>query len=101
MLPYDGGDTANVIADIRLGKRPSRPTSQNQRLQDPIWDTITSCWNNDPEQRYRLSVMHHVFSKYSRQEAQDIDPGNLNTRNDRKLTIAEPSQVSKQGYSSV
>jgi hypothetical protein len=99
ILPYDGGNTANVIADIRLGKRPSRPT--DPRLQDPIWDTITTCWNDVPEQRYRLSVMHHVFSKYSRQEAQDVKPGNLNTRNDRKLTIADPSQVSKQGHSSV
>jgi hypothetical protein len=55
---------SKVIADIRDGKRPSRPTdpSQNQWLQDHIWDTITTCWNDKPEQRCELSVVHRIFS---------------------------------------
>jgi hypothetical protein len=78
-----------VIADIRSGKRPSRPTdpSQNQWLQDCIWDTITTCWNDEPKQRYELSVVYRVFSGYSLQDAL----GNFNTHNDRNLMIAERS----------
>jgi hypothetical protein len=58
-----------MIADIRDGERPSRPTdpSQNQWLQDHIWDTITTCWNNKPEQRCELSVVHHILSMPSSQ----------------------------------
>ena len=78
-----------VIDGIRLGERPSRPTDpyQNQQLQDPVWDTITTCWSDKPEQRYKLSVVYRVFSGYSLQDAL----GNLNTHNDRNLMIAERS----------
>jgi hypothetical protein len=50
--------------DITRGKRPSRPTdpSQNKWLQDPVWDAITTCWSDLPEQRYELSIVYHVFS---------------------------------------
>ena len=53
-----------MITDIRDGKRPFRPTdpSQNQWLQDRIWDTITTCWNDEPERRCELSVVHHILS---------------------------------------
>jgi hypothetical protein len=52
-----------MINDIKRGKRPSRPTNpnKNQWLQDPIWDTITTCWSDKPEQRCGLSVLYHIF----------------------------------------
>jgi hypothetical protein len=78
------------VADaIENGERPSRPTDpyQNQQLQDPIWDTITTCWSDEPKQRYKLSVVYRVFSGYCLQDAL----GNFDTHNDRNLTIAERS----------
>jgi hypothetical protein len=70
VLPYDGSDKADVIEYIRSNKRPSRPAdpSQNQRLQDRVWDTITACWSEKLYQRRGLSTMHHVFSVFSCQD---------------------------------
>jgi hypothetical protein len=53
-----------MIKNIRRGERPSRPTdpSQNQWLQDNIWDIIRICWSSKPQHRCELSVVHHVFS---------------------------------------
>jgi hypothetical protein len=61
IVPYDDSGFPSIF---RRSKRPSRPTdpSQNQWLQDPVWDTIVTCWSNKPEQRYELSVMHNTFS---------------------------------------
>jgi hypothetical protein len=71
VLPYGDSDKVNVINDIRLGKRPLRPTgpSQNQWLQDRVWGVITTCWSDKPEQRCELSVVHHVFSTPDCQDA--------------------------------
>jgi hypothetical protein len=71
VLPYDGNNKADVIEDIRHVKRPSRPTdpSQNQWLQDRVWNIITTCWSDKPEQRYELSVVYHVFSTPNTQDA--------------------------------
>ena len=79
ILPYGGRDKANVVADIVLGKRPPRPgePSQNQWLQDPVWDTITACWSDKPEQRPKLSVVYDVFLKYGRREARNAEPGKV------------------------
>jgi hypothetical protein len=103
ILPYDGRDKDNVVADIALGKRPSRPNgqSQNQLLQDPIWDTITTCWSGKPRKRYKLSVVYSVFLKHSRREAQNIEPGNSDSQNNRNFTIAEGSQALKRGDGNV
>jgi hypothetical protein len=62
ILPYDYSER---------NKRPSRPTdpSQNQRLNDRIWNTITTCWSDKPERRCELSVVHYVFSTPSLQDA--------------------------------
>jgi hypothetical protein len=86
-----------VIADIRLGKRPSRPTDPSQKrwLQDPVWDTIAKCWGDDPERRYKLSVVHRVFLKHGRREAQNVKPGNLDTYRDRSPAMAEGPQTLK------
>jgi hypothetical protein len=48
-----------------MRERPFRSTepSRNQRLQDPVWGMITTCWSDGPEQRHELSVGHRVFSK--------------------------------------
>jgi hypothetical protein len=70
ILPYGDGDKDKVTNNIRHGKRPSRPTdpNQNQWLQDHIWDTITTCWSEKPQQRHKLSVVHHIFSMPSPQD---------------------------------
>jgi hypothetical protein len=89
VVPYDDSNRANVINDIKLGKRPSRPTDpgQNQWLQDPVWDTITTCWSDEPGRRHKLPVVHRVFSEYDRRDLSiqvgrnptiqvlDIEPG--------------------------
>lgn len=89
-MPYDGDDKANIITDIRHGKRPSRPTDPgcNRWLQDPVWGAITICWSDKPQQRYKLSVVYRVFAKYGQGEARNVQLGNLNIRNYRNLLIA-------------
>jgi hypothetical protein len=92
VLPYSGSEEADVIDNIRFGKPPPRPTdpSQNLWLQDPIWDTIVTCWTNKPERRCKLSVVYHVFLASSPQDAQNVKPdkpGDLNVQNSRTLTI--------------
>jgi hypothetical protein len=84
-------------------ERPSRPTdpSQNQWLQDPVWDMIVTCWSAKPEQRCELSVMHRIFSTSSLRDARPDKQGDLNVQNNRNFTIAEKSQPLKQGYSKV
>ena len=79
ILPYDGGDKADVVADIVLGKRPSRPTdpSRNRWLQDSVWDTIMACWSGKPEKRPKLSVVYRVFLKYGRREARNVELGKV------------------------
>ena len=80
-----------MIANIRLGKRPPRPTdpSQNRWLQDRVWNTITTCWSDKPKQRYELSIMYREFSKYGQREDQNVKRGNLNSHRDRDLTISD------------
>jgi hypothetical protein len=99
ILPYDDNNKGNVITDIRRGKRPSRPTSpsQNQWLQDPVWDTITTCWSRKPQQRCELSVVYHIFSKSGRRPVLNAKLGGLNTQTNRNVTMAEEFQ----DYSSV
>ena len=55
---------------MKYGKRPPRPTnrSQNQWLQDRVWDVITVCWNNKPQWRCGLSVVYYAFSTPSPQD---------------------------------
>jgi hypothetical protein len=79
ILPYDGRDKAHVVADIALGKRPPRPTdpSQNQWLQDPVWDMITACWSGESERRPKLSAVYRVFLKYGRREARNVERGKV------------------------
>jgi hypothetical protein len=71
ILPHGNSDKDNLITDIRCGKRPSRLTdkSQNQWLQDRVCGVINTCWSDKPEQRYTLSVMHHIFLTPSRRDA--------------------------------
>ena len=72
IFPYGSGGEDEMTYDIRRGIRPTRPTdpSQNKWLQDAVWDVITTCWSTQPEERYELSIVYHVFSKYGQREAQ-------------------------------
>ena len=72
ILPYGDSDKDKMVADISRGKRPSRPRglSQNKWLHGPVWDAITTCWSDLPEQRYELSIVYRVFSEYGQREAQ-------------------------------
>jgi len=87
-LPYHGDDKNEMIASIRGGKRPSRPTgpSRDRRLQDPVWDVIMTGWSHEPEKRCELSVVHDTFVTASQQE---VYSGDLNDQNDGNLAITE------------
>jgi hypothetical protein len=67
----DSTKKVDMINNIRRGIPPSRPTnpSQNQRLQDRVWDMITTSWNGKPTYRCELSVMHHILSAPSLPDA--------------------------------
>ena len=70
MLPYSGSRKAHVIDDVSHIRRPPRPSgpSQNEWLQDRIWDVIKICWDEKPDRRCELFVMHYVFSMPSSQD---------------------------------
>ena len=90
VLPYDDADDQYAIAArVRRGERPSRPTdpSQNQWLQDPVWDVISTGWRQKPKQRCSLSALHHQLSTSSQRGRRDTKLSDLNTQNDGNLAI--------------
>jgi hypothetical protein len=68
--PYNDSTKDNLITHIKSGRRPPRPVdqSQNQWLQDRVWEMITTSWSGKPQQRCELSVMHRVLSTPSRHD---------------------------------
>ena len=82
LFSYGDSDKDGLITHIKHGRRPSRPTdpSRNQWLQDPVWDTLTTCWNDKPEKRCELSIVHHVFSTSGLLNTKPDKPGNLNVQ---------------------
>ena len=114
ILPYDDSDRDTIVRRIRSGERPSRPAgpNQNQWLQEPVWNAITSGWSHKPEQRCKLSVVCYVLSTHSitgesvhlelpdaeesesplrlgsHRNTQDARPGHSKARKDRDL-VAE------------
>ena len=69
VLPYHETNVEDMLANIRAGKRPSRPEdpNQGQLLQDPVWDVIATGWHDKPRRRCRLSTMYSTFSPPSQQ----------------------------------
>jgi len=47
----------------------------NQRLGDEVWHMITTCWSEDPKERWELSAMRELFSP-SPQKVWDPNPDN-------------------------
>ena len=78
VLPYGGSNVKNMIANIRTGKRPSRPINPNRNrwLQDLAWDVITTGWSHEPEKRCDLSVIHDAFVRSSQQRVYSGDLNN-------------------------
>ena len=85
VLPHDGSNERDITACIRRGERPSRPTdpTQNRWLDDPVWDVITTCWSDKPDQRCEPSVIHRVFSTSSLQYVNPDKPGDVNVNIER------------------
>jgi hypothetical protein len=106
-VPFEDSYIGSVVADIRLGKRPPRPTdpARNEWLHNHVWDVITTCWSDKPEQRSGLSALHHTFSTLSPQiaktakSARSERQGNLIVWNRRNITIAKQSRMTKQRHS--
>ena len=90
VLPYHGSNVKEMIADIRAGKRPSRPRDPNQNrwLQRRVWGVITTGWSHKPEKRQELSDMHRVFSTSTQREQ-----GNSNSPNAGDRMKAEIPQT--------
>jgi hypothetical protein len=102
VLPYDINDWDGMNACIRRGERPSRPTdpTQNRWLDDPVWDVITTCWSDKPNQRCELSVVHRVFSTSSLQYPNPDKPGDTNVqieRNDNQKVPNIGPEVRQRG----
>ncbi|KAF9649128.1 kinase-like protein [Thelephora ganbajun] len=75
VLPYDGVHGHYSLGlRIRSGERPSRPTNSDSTrwLQDSVWGMITTCWSEDPNQRWEVSAMYDLFSMLSLQEVQKV-----------------------------
>ena len=86
-MPY-GEELDEVPSRIRYGEPPSRPTdqSQNQWLQDPVWDVITTGWSYRPKERCELSVLRDTFATASQWR---VYSGDLTNQTDRNLTGQE------------
>jgi hypothetical protein len=71
MPPYDPSGMIGKFFYITRGWQQYRLAnpSQNQWLQDSVWDTINTCWSHEPQQRCELSVAHYVFSMPCPQDA--------------------------------
>jgi len=97
-LPYRGSNVEEMVTDICTGKRPSRPIhpSGNRWLPDPVWDTITISWHDQPNRRRELSVTYQTLALSSQQGVQHVKPGHLNTQSDGNLTIAGTPQKPKR-----
>jgi hypothetical protein len=91
ILPYDGRKKVDVIARIKSGERPPRPTdpSQNQWLRDRVWNMITTCWSGKLEQRCELSVVYRTLSTLGWRRVPIVREGRLDTQNNSQFTIAE------------
>lgn len=101
VVPYDGDrGHYSLLVRIKSGERPPRPTNPEgvRWLQDKIWGMITTCWSEDPNQRWEVSAMCDLLSASSLQEVQKVKSGNrtfLKTSGNRVVT--EGFQTSKQG----
>jgi len=84
ILPYDSNNPSAIARDITGGKRPSRPTdpSQNQWLQDPVWNVITAGWRDVPKERCGLPDVYRAFLTAGQQEVQNIKRGDLSAQNE-------------------
>ena len=107
IVPFEDSYVGSVVADIRLGKRPPRPTdpTRNEWLHNHVWDVITTCWSDKPEQRSGLSALHHTFLTLSPQIAKSAKSarserkGNLTVQNGRNITVAKQFRMMKQRHS--
>ena len=102
ILPYDDGDYETIARRVEQGERPSRPRyqSQNQWLQYPVWDTITTGWNHKRDQRRGLSIVYQVFLTTS-QRVLNVKVGEVCAQNDINLTMVGRSQTPKHGCNNV
>lgn len=57
------------------GDRPPRPQS-TRCIQDPIWNMIITCWNEQREQRWDIRAVHNQLSASSIQEVAEGEKGN-------------------------
>lgn len=103
ILPYHDSGHIATYRRIKGSVRLSHPAGRRQslRLQDPVWNVITTGRSRKPEQRCELSVMHHVFSTSSQQEVQNVKLGELNTQNNGSFIIAERFWTLKQSDNNV
>jgi len=95
-LPYDGiHDYSTVTSCIKSGERPLRPRNRNVNrwLRDGVWDMITTCWSEDPKERWEVLVMHELFLTSGLRNANSGNWSAQNTRNrDRKFLNIEIGQ---------
>jgi len=79
VVPYDEVDEHSIVAScIRSGERPLRPMNQDadQWLWDRAWDMITTCWSEDPKERWEVPAIRQLFSTLSLQDVWSASSGN-------------------------
>ncbi|KAF9643697.1 kinase-like protein [Thelephora ganbajun] len=104
VVPYDGvRGHYSLKLRIQSGERPPRPTNPDSVLwlQDSVWNMITMCWSEDPNQRWGVSAMCNLFSMLSLREVQKVKLGNLNAPKVGNPVIIRRSQKLKEGTDNV
>jgi len=99
VLPFDGINDYNAVAFcIQFGERPLRPRNQdaNQWLWDRVWDMITTCWSEDPKERWRITTMDKLFSILALPEVQNSNSGNLKHSKHQKCQLKTPENTGRQ-----
>ncbi|KAF9649115.1 kinase-like protein [Thelephora ganbajun] len=90
VLPYDGvRGHYSLKHRIQSGERPPRPTNSDSTrwLRDSVWDMITTCWSEDPNQQWEVPAMYNLFSTLSLQEVQKVKSGIEAGRRQRGRTL--------------
>jgi len=71
--PWGQATASGIMTNITLGKRPDRPKGMEQLgLTTEVWNCLTKCWRQNPEERMTISEVLALLNSTSRTRAETI-----------------------------
>ena len=72
-VPFSGLSRDQAVVHARVTKRQSPPRPGIRNLEDPkgcisddLWDLMTRCWSEKPEDRPTMEYVHRFFADHNR-----------------------------------